>query len=85
MAENARRGTLLEAALEKPSRARVECAVTKALREHPDRADEICELIEATPSRVQYSVAAATLKDAEIVVPASTISRHQRRICACHS
>ncbi len=84
MAEDvSRRGTLLEQALEKGKPKRAECGVPRMLRSHPDRADEITELLAAAPGRVPYTVAATILKDEGINVSPGTLSRHSRSVCSC--
>lgn len=83
MAENARRGTLLENAIAKGPTKKGECGVPRMLREHPDMADEIGELMAALPIQVNYNIAEATLKESGIRVSANTLSRHVRGRCSC--
>jgi hypothetical protein len=76
-------GSLLDLARSKLKRRGPDCGVAIAIQNHPDRAADIEELIDATPTTIQYSVAAETLNEVGIPLKADTISRHKRKRCSC--
>jgi hypothetical protein len=75
--------SLLELAQSKSKTRGPECTVTVRMRDHPEHATQIQELIDATPTPIQYSTAADTFQEVGIDLKPDTISRHRRGKCAC--
>jgi len=84
LAEDKGSPSLLELAREgMVTKKAVRCTIGQLLRTSP-LASQIQELMDAAPESVSYATAAETLSTAvDSKIDGQTISRHQRKRCAC--